>query len=154
VADLLECLLQIRGLHETATRVDALTRTAAQASAQTLAEARLAADALVVAERTWLAELASALPGPRADQLRSAALACDTSQDPLIRFTRARQTILEVLDTCTAADLAAVGDFRGHGSSRVADTIAYMLAHDVECLGALRLAVERGAGRSSDTPPR
>ena len=147
MADLLECLLQIRGLRETLTRVDALTCSAAAASAPTFAEARLTAGALVVAERTWLAELASALPGPRAERLRSAALACDASQDPLIQFTHARQITLEALDTCTAADLAASGDGHDRGPSRVADLIAYMLAHDVECLGLLRLAVERAAGR-------
>ena len=126
VADLLECLIQIKALEHSIGRIERLVAAAPSAAGAQVGAlvARLAA-----AERTY---------GRAGLRLTDA----DGSSQPspaLEAFIALRRANLEVLQVCTAADLASRVTWPGRGHTTVADLVAIMLAHDTEVLGELRL---------------
>lgn len=141
MADLLECLLQIKGLRHSVARLVALAEVAGDDPDPTrTALARTAAE-LVTAEQRWQSVLARALP----DRAWSGGPATPADPaEPVEAFTRSRQLTLEVLDSCSAEDLAASTTAPGLGRVTVADIVAHMLAHDTERLGALTVVVRPG----------
>jgi len=141
VADLLECLIQIKGLAETPRRLGARVRRATEAHAfagvahvarrLALAEARFASCLTLM-----LSEERPALPS-----LDLASLAAEASREPgewLQEFGWRRGEVLRLLDRCSAADLGRVGFEPARGPMTVADLVAVMLAHDTDRLGELR----------------
>lgn len=151
MADLLECLAQIRALAETAPRLSRLAHTTTLAGWRTrpapeawapievlahLAEmevlqtARLLA--MISAERPHLQELDAAALARRSRYLERGV------EDELQRFRRRREDTLEVLRSCTAAELARVGVHPRRGVMTVADLVADMLAHDTVHVGQIR----------------
>jgi hypothetical protein len=155
VADLLECVLQIKGLRETLARVQARAGTVREQPAATpavTAQLRL----LLAAEARWQAFLAATLGEPARRRLEQAARGLpedaghDRQEEPgpgelVGAFTRARLATLCLLDNASADDLAAAGDLAGRGRTTVADCVALMLAHDTDRLGDMPRATSRSA---------
>lgn len=141
MADLLECLLQIKGLRHSVERLGALAEMArANREPARTALTRTAAD-LVTAEQRWQSVLAGVLPG-RVGSDESAA--SSDPADAVEAFRLARVFTLELLDSCSAEDLAASTTVSGLGRVTVADIVAHMLAHDTERLEALAVIVQPG----------
>ena len=151
MADLLECLLQIKALRETPERIAALVHDApAGAWARRPAErvwapievlAHLADLELVYGVRLRLM-LTSARPSlPRFDQGALASRARHITWQPVLaleRFRTRRYDSLEVLDTCTAEELDRTGLHPTRGEMTVADMVALMLTHDTDHVGQIR----------------
>jgi hypothetical protein len=150
MADLLECLLQIKGLRETAGRLTALAgvdpvrwrqQGPGGVPAPVAILGRLAEIELVhgTCLRLMLTAARPALPVVDEDafgalgRLRSWDL--DTALD---RFLARRRDNLELLERCTAEDLARVGSHPARRDMTVADLVAVMLATDVEHVGEIR----------------
>ena len=145
MADLLECLIQIKGVADTprrlAARVARLAATPA-APADTERRVREVASRLVAAELVYsdclsrmLAEdrpALQALPVPAAAPGRFA-----SSAEAIAEFARRREECVRILDRCSAAQLNRVGIAPSRGRMTVADLVALMLAHDTDCLGEL-----------------
>ncbi len=143
MADLLECLLQIKALRETADRIRTVV-TAAGAPGHAAAAAPLAR----LAEIEWLhgawlrlmlTAVAPALPafdGPAIDALDR--YRRSDAERALDRFVVRRRDNLELLDNCSADDLSRIGVHPGRRQVTVADVVALMLATDMEHLGAIR----------------
>ena len=151
MADLLECLAQIRALAETAPRLEALVGTAADsrwhvrpggsvwapvevlahlADLELIYAARLRAmltidePALQIVDQEALAQRAGYLDWP-------VAVALD-------RFLARRRDTLELLRSCSAAELERRGRHPRRGVITVADQVAIMLAHDTSHVGQIR----------------
>jgi hypothetical protein len=140
MADLLECLIQIKGLADTPRRLATRVRTAlatgagrdvARVAARlALAEARFASCLALM-----LAEDRPALPS-----LDLSTLDVDPSRpvgDWLQDFGWRRGHLVGRLDRCSAEDLGRVGFEPSRGPMTVADLVAVMLAHDTDRLGDL-----------------
>jgi hypothetical protein len=127
VADLLECVIQIKALEASIARLRHLAGTVAVTNHPRF-DALLAQ--LVDAER----RVARAWQATH----RSAAHRNHSGSDS-DEFIALRRANLEVLQVCTAADLASRVTWPGRGHTTVADLVAIMLAHDTEVLGELRL---------------
>ena len=126
MADLLECLIQVKALRETL--VLAETGTAEKAPVpvwQRLAEA----------ERRYALALEGV--GPLRPKLTPSAQAPAGS---LAEFVRLRRANLAMLDGYRAAQLSGLVDWPGRPSTTVADLVAIMLANDTEVLGEWRRA--------------
>lgn len=132
MADLLECLIQMRALAETVTlsvfagtRVDAsemedvtVSRVwQRMAGAERRYAAALGADAAAVAHSEWKTDATA----------------------PRVEFVNVRTANLEVLGRCSAAELDRLVPWPGRSATTVADLVAIMLAHDTEVLGQVRL---------------
>jgi DinB superfamily len=154
MADLLECLLQIKGLRDTAARVASLVATAAAdrweahpgsdvpGAVELLA--RLADLELLYGG--WLRQMVgSDRPVlPLIEEQAIAALARFrrwTAADALARFLRRREDNLELLDRCSAEDLARVGTHPVRRQLTVADVVATMLASDFDRIAGIRRAM-------------
>ncbi|MEW5984222.1 MAG: hypothetical protein AB1806_17870 [Acidobacteriota bacterium] len=137
MADLLECLLQIKGLAESLNRLSALAAQSAGRGGAAVAAVTQTAAGLASAEHGWHQAFSSALPNRGFADDSPAWPACGT-EDPVVAFNRARRATLEFLDLCSAADLSASATLGGLGRVTVADIVAHMLANDTERLGALR----------------
>ena len=151
MADLLECLAQIRALAETAPRLEALVGTAADsrwhvrpggsvwapvevlahlADLELIYAARLRAmltidePALQIVDQEALAQRAGYIDWP-------VAVALD-------RFRARRRDTLELLRSCSAAELERRGRHPRRGVITVADQVAIMLAHDTSHVGQIR----------------
>jgi len=125
VADLLECLIQIKALEHSVGRIERLVAAAPAAAGAEIGGlvARLAA-----AERTYgRAGLGRADGGE--SPLPASALAA---------FIAERRANLKVLAACTAADLGSPVDWPGRPCTTVADLVAIMLAHDTDLIGEVR----------------
>jgi uncharacterized damage-inducible protein DinB len=152
MADLLECLVQIRALHETAPRLAALLAAASAEAWRRRPEpdvwapievlAHLADAELFFGTRLRLI-LTSERPRLEAyEQARLAERAGYLSWSPgraLERFTRRREDTLDLLDGCSADDLDRIGVHASRGPMSVADLIATMLAHDTDHVAQMRL---------------
>jgi hypothetical protein len=147
MADLLECLLQIKGLDGTIARLAALVTGTpedrwtddATALLRALGEAEVLYGAGI---RLMLVQSGARLPA--ADREALAALGARVPSTPhvaLARFTTRRRDNLELLDACTAADLSRTGVHPTRRSMTLADLIAVMLASDVEAVGEIRQAL-------------
>jgi hypothetical protein len=151
VADLLECLIQIKGLADTPRR---LVQRAAEFAATPSFEAVAAVGGIEVARRLLAAEtrfrralslmltcdrpelevmpgdspsdaeLARGVPGDSFDACQSA-------------FADQRAATLRLLDACSAHQLNRKGIDPLRGPITVADLVAAMLAHDTDRLGDL-----------------
>jgi uncharacterized damage-inducible protein DinB len=151
MADLLECLLQIKALRETLGRLKHLAdaapaanwgiRPAPQVWAPVEVVAHLADMELVFGvrvrqiltmERPGLLSVDPPALAMRADYTNwSLALALD-------RFLRRRAETLELLDSCSASELERIGVHPRRGDMTVADLVALMLAHDIDHVGQIR----------------
>jgi len=63
-----------------------------------------------------------------------------SAADWLGQFSAARAAIAACLDRCSAEQLNRTGLEPARGPMTVADLVAVMLAHDTDCLGAIRAA--------------
>lgn len=140
MADLLECLLQIKALHDSPARLRQLAGAAGPVRDPRRRAVREAAEALIAAEGRWQASLAAAL-GEAAGDTGGSGSTRPAPRDAVARFAGLREASLAVLDGCSARDFEAAAHIGGHGPGRVADLIAHMLAHDTERLGELRRVI-------------
>jgi uncharacterized damage-inducible protein DinB len=151
VADLLECLVQIRALGETPARLRRLAALAPEAAwcrrpgPQVWAPLEVLAH-LADAELFLATRLRLVLTGerPTLEVWNQNALAARSNylawplERTLARFCQLREANLELLATCDATDLARVGVHRTRGPVTVADLVAHALAHDTAHGGQIR----------------
>jgi hypothetical protein len=145
VADLLECLIQIKGLADTPRRL-------AQRSAEAVAgspspeesarHAREVACRLLSAERAFRDSLSlilsrdrPALPGPPTTGLTD--FPSGSLNECEIAFAAERAETVRLLEMCSADQLNRVGIDPSRGPMTVADLVAVMLAHDTDEIGDL-----------------
>jgi len=139
VADLLECLIQLKALDLSPARI---RRFVAQVPPAARAEAEAVLRELVQAEGTYAAALARAgRPPETALDLASAGTGGDGAH--LDAFAAARAATLVVLQGCSAEDLAAPVAWPGRPFTTTADLVAIMLARDTELAGALQRLAAR-----------
>jgi len=124
MADLLECLIQIKALRETLHRLTGLPTTATRAGSW---------EQLAETERRYAGALGTAIAG-----VADTAPSDDGPGANRDRFVTWRRANLAMLDRCTAAELAGFVGWPGRPSTTVADLVAIMLASDTEELGELR----------------
>ena len=148
MADLLECLVQIRALAETVGR---LTRLAAAFPGEAWSRhgtawpdgsaldvlARMTEEEIAVGVRLWdsLTPLSPRRSRPTAPE-RSLACSPDTAHT-LDRFAAQRRNTLELLGACSANDLALKVPDPERAEFQVADLVAEMLARDTDHLGEI-----------------
>ena len=152
MADLLECLIQIKGLADTPRRLAmraAGFAAAAPSTGEGTAGARDTACALLSAEARFRRALDAMLaqehpalerlPGdPGGGPERSAAAGPRESFEACERaFSVARADTIRILEACTAEQLNRIGLDPSRGPMTVADLVAVMLAHDTDRLGDL-----------------
>jgi uncharacterized damage-inducible protein DinB len=151
VADLLECLIQIKGLAETPSRVAAAVELADEARWRARPSATVWAPIEVLGHladlelvfgvrlRAMLTLDEPALAQVDGSQLVERARYLDWPLTvALDRFTRRRRENLELLDGCSAEDLNRTGVHPSRGRLSVADLVAVMLAHDTDHVGQIR----------------
>jgi hypothetical protein len=151
MADLLECLIQIKGLGDTPRR---LAQRAAEFTASAPFEAEATVGAVEVARRLLAAEMQfrlalsrmltrdqpalEILPGDASAESETAGDTPGESLDVCQRaFAAERAETLRVLDACSADQLNRKGIDALRGHVTVADLVAAMLAHDTDRLGEL-----------------
>lgn len=151
MADLLECVIQIKGLADTPRR---LVETAARVSedrwrvrpapgvwAPIEVLAHLADQELVHGARL---RAMLTLDRPPLQQVDGGKLASRAHYlgwplaVALDRFRRRREETVELLDGCSAEDLGRYGLHPSRGPMTVADLVAVMLAHDTDHVGQIR----------------
>jgi hypothetical protein len=151
MADLLECLLQIKALRETSGRLESLVvaapatrwgiRPTPDAWAPVEVVAHLADIELVHGVRLRQV-LTVERPTLLAVDPRVLAVRADYRSWPLSmafdRFQGRRAETLELLDTCRADELERVGVHPRRGAMTVADLVAFMLTHDIDHLAQIR----------------
>ena len=144
MSDLLECLLQIKGLRETADRLAEVASGERAAGAAHLL-ARMAEIELV--HGAWL-RLMLAAPRPSLPGFEDRALG-DVARRHHWDVTRARDRFLayrrdnlELLDGCSADDLARTAVHATRREMTVADLVALMLASDVERLAEINRTLQ------------
>jgi enoyl reductase-like protein len=131
VADLLECLIQMKALR---TSVDRLAYIVGTQSAASRARLDAPLTQLTEAERMYAAALQGLRrPGP----LPGITSARVDGADVFGEWAGLRQASLAVLGACTAEDLGARVSWPGRANTTVADLVAIMLARDTEVLGEL-----------------
>lgn len=151
MADLLECLVQIRALAETPRRLGELARRAERAAWTAKPDARAWAPVEVLAhladaELFFATRLRLVLTAerPTLEAYDQEALAARSNylawlpERALARFSERREANLELLQACGAEELARVGVHRQRGAITVADLVALMLAHDTAHVGQIR----------------
>ncbi len=167
MADLLECLVQIKALAETPRRLHDLAQSAEPAAwlhkpnAATWAPIEVLAH-LADAELFFATRLRLMLTAdrPTLEALDQQALATRSNylawplEQALGRFTQRRESNLELLHTCNAADLERVGVHRRRGVITVADLVALMLAHDTAHAGQIRTRLGLAGGDDPSLPSR
>jgi hypothetical protein len=145
VADLLECLIQIKGLADTPRR---LTQRAAECAARLPLPGGAAERAHEIAGRLLAAEmqfrralsLMLTRERPALDRLPEAHAAGarrDSPGDLQAVFAVERAETVRVLEACSAEQLNRIGLDPLRGPMTVADLVAVMLAHDTDLLGDL-----------------
>jgi len=142
MADLLECVIQIKALADTPRRL--ALRLAESMSGGASDPLPLLHDLL--AYEAWLqgsveAGLAASDPlvaaEPRFDR---ALLPTSPTESPgalLARFAARRELTVRRLDSLTAAELCAGVRVSGRGRTTVADLVALTLAHDTDCIALI-----------------
>jgi hypothetical protein len=132
MADLLECLIQIKALRHTLTRVETAGLSASGPVSTERGSVTLDSvwQRMADAERRFAAALDTAGAGIGS----SGEAAGDTRRV----FVALRLSNLARLDGCTAAQLGGSVEWPGRPAMTVADLVAIMLAHDTEALGDLR----------------
>jgi hypothetical protein len=134
MADLLECLIQIKALGES---LDMVTRSmSAGSSPETEGVTRSGVwRRMAEAERHYAIAL-----GAEAEVQPKIAAEDSGTASAKTEFVAQRRANLSVLSRCTAAQLAGIVEWPGRRSTTVADLVAVMLANDTEVLGELRHA--------------
>jgi hypothetical protein len=144
VADLLECVIQIKGVADTPRRLvqrveawlaevgasdgDAVARDVVWTLAVREAWVRESLHLMLSADRPQLSPLAAVPPASADDRAVGAGVE---------RFTSQREAMIGVLDRCSADDLNRVGLEPSRGAMTVADLVALVLAFDTDQLGRL-----------------
>lgn len=149
--DLWECLVQIKALAETPKRLAELARQAPPPAwtrrpqehvwAPIEVLAHLADAELFHASRLRLmltAERPILAAWDQEDLARRAGYVAWPPERALARFCERREANLELLERCSADDLARVGVHPRRGAMTVADLVALMLAHDTAHVGQIR----------------
>jgi hypothetical protein len=163
MADLLECVIQLKALGETIPRLDELLRRyplplwLRRPADGVWSPAEVAAH-LADTELFFATELRLILTAeqPRLepfDQDRLAARAAYRDWPPLLALSRLRTRRLEnleLLESCSADELARAGRHPGRGVLSVADLVADALAHDTVHTGQIRDRLERAAKSGDD----
>ena len=132
MADLLECLIQIKALGEPLGMVTLSVSAGMSPEMETVTISdvwRRMADA----ERHYANALGTE-PGARAEFAARHERAAVAREE----FVAGRRSNLATLNGCTAAQLAGSIEWPGRPSTTVADLVAIMLANDTEVLGELR----------------
>jgi hypothetical protein len=145
VADLLECLIQIKGVADTPRRLAQRVADAGVRSSSSAAVERRARDItsrLLAAERRFRDCLSLMLSRdrPALPALDGVDLVDDlpgTLDGCRREFAARRAETVGVLETCTADQLNTIGIEPSRGPMTVADLVAVMLAHDTDRLGEL-----------------
>lgn len=148
MADLLECLIQIKGLADTPRRLAKRTAEAVSGAPSPPGVARHARDVacrLLVAEREFrdslermLSDDRPAVTGLDTVGASGAAGAARGSLGECERaFAAERAETVRVLEACSADQLNRIGIEPSRGPMTVADLVAVMLAHDTDRLGEL-----------------
>jgi len=134
MADLLECLIQIKALGE------ALAGPACDSAGESAdGEPARVWKRMADAERRYAKALGTRLAGgPPPARSQEGAVAAS------VVFASLRRANLDMLDRCTAAQLSGLVDWPGRPSTTVADLVAIMLAHDTALLAVFR---QRGSTR-------
>lgn len=151
MADLLECVIQIKGLAETAPRLAALAEQVPEPRWRIRPSTGVWAPLEVLAHLADLELVFSArlramltIDEPllqKVDEARLAARARYLDWPlavALDRFGRRRDDNLELLDTCSAEEIGRVGLHPSRGPMTIADMVALMLAHDTDHIGQIR----------------
>jgi len=125
VADLLECLIQLKALEHS---LDRLERFVAAAPAAAHPHVDAVMDRLIEAEQAYAGTLACREP------------ACDGggSTPKLRRFAALRHETLTVLHGYSAEELGRPVTWPGRPRTSIADLVAIMLAHDTERIGEIQ----------------
>ena len=145
VADLLECLIQIKGLADTPRRLAQRAAEFAAASPfpdEAAGRAREIAGLLLAAETRFRRALSSmlALDRPALERLPDAHTTDapgDSPGDCQRTFAAERAETVGVLEACSAEQLNRIGLDPLRGPMTVADLVAVMLAHDTDRVGDL-----------------
>ncbi len=163
MADLLECVIQIKALAETIPRLDELLRRhpmalwlerpAADVWSPAEVTAHLADSELFFGTRLRLILTADKPYLEACDQDRLARRAGYRDWPPLLALSRLRTRrleSLELLEGCSAEELARTGRHPQRGPLTVADLVADALAHDTVHIGQIRERLERAAKPGDD----
>ncbi len=149
MADLLECVLQIKGLRETTDRLRALVGSVEAGRWNRHAPDEPSAVALLVqlvetelVHGAWL-RLLLTTPQPVLSGPPDASVVAEAGGPHVLfnRFLSERLANLDLLDRCSAGDLARWGVHGARRQLTVADLVALMLASDTETLGRIRQAL-------------
>lgn len=140
MADLLECVIQIKGVADTPRRLAARVRACLATDRQD--DARDVVARLAMAEARFSSALTLMLGEnrPSLPSLDLSSLDVDPARplsDCLQEFGWRRQQVVQALERCSAEDLNRVGFEPSRGPMTVADLVALMLAHDTDQLGKL-----------------
>ena len=163
MADLLECVIQIKALAETVPRLAALADRVADDRWRAVSAPGVPAPIEVVGhladeELDFHAELRAMLAADVTRPERTAGAAPAGSSPyltwPVVavidRFRRRRAGTLARLNACSADELGRLGCHPSRGAMTVADLVAVMLAHDTDHVGQIR---ERLGLLPGDTRP-
>jgi hypothetical protein len=145
VADLLECLIQIKGLADTPRRLALRTAEAVAGSASPEAGVHRACDVacrLLAAETLFRGALSSMLDRDRPalsalPSIPDTGARSESNADCAAVFAERRADTVRVLEACSADQLNRIGIEPLRGPMTVADLVAVMLAHDTDRLGEL-----------------
>ena len=128
MADLLECVIQIKALRVTLALAE--TETPSISGGEPAHAERVQVwQAMCKEERRYAVALGTNIAGGAAPTPPDAGPA---------GFVALRRANLAMLDSCAADELAGVVDWPGRPSTTVADLVAIMLANDTEVLGGIR----------------
>ena len=127
MADLLECLIQLKALEHSLDRLERFVAAAAAAAA-VYPHVDAAMDGLIEAEHAYARTLGCREP------------VCDSSEyaTRLGRFAAVRRATLTVLHGYSAEELGRPVTWAGRPRTSVADLVAIMLAHDTERIGEIQ----------------
>jgi hypothetical protein len=148
VADLLECLIQIKGLADTPRRLAQRTAEAVSASPtpeEAVHRACEVACRLLLAEREFRGSLSRVLAHDRPmlpaldtlDTIDTAGISPDPIGGCERAFAAERAETVRLLEACSADQLNRIGIEPSRGPMTIADLVAVMLAHDTDRLGEL-----------------
>lgn len=155
MANLLECLIQIKGVADTPRRLGvrlAASAPGASISPRAAHVARSMADAearfgeclrlMLAQERPPLPALPRAKvdAGDAGESGQTAGAREGAAAGWQAQFSARRAATVAVLEQCSAEQLARIGLEPSRGPMTVADLVALMLAHDTDCLGEFQPA--------------
>jgi hypothetical protein len=143
VADLLECLIQIKGVADTPRRLAERMARAAAVSPESASRACAVARRLALVEQRVGRCLSLMLEQERpvlpalgvADALTAAGDGDETADAWRAQFSGRRAETVATLERCSAEHLGRIGLEPSRGPMTVADLVAVMLAHDTDRLG-------------------